>query len=75
MLTRLKAHELVEEKQIYGETNSQSHRYEIKANPEAFKVAILIIQELVHPLDLLDEVLISFGILCSNVICSNLVLK
>ena len=58
MLAVAEAHILMEEEQVECQANAKLHRKRIKFNPETFEVLVLIIQKLVHPGDLLHEVLI-----------------
>ena len=58
MLAIAEAHILMEEEKMECQTNAKLHRKRIKFNPETFEVLVLIIHKLVHPGDLLHEVLI-----------------
>ena len=61
VLTPAEAHILMEEEKVQSQTNANLHGKWIKLNPDTFKVLVLFIQELIHPGDLLDELLVGAG--------------
>ena len=51
----------MEKEKMEGKTNAKLHGKRIKLNPDTFKVLVLFIQELIHPSDLLNELLVGAG--------------